>query len=155
LQEQAAYLPEDNPLTLEKIALGKQLFWDKRWSQNGTVACVSCHDPNHGWADPRQFSSRFDGKPTPRHSPTLSLGLSETKKEGNMSIRPRMRVVSGALLLAFLLLFSGNPVMALQVGDKAPDFSLPATTAEKISLADFVGKKPVVVFFYVYAFTNP
>jgi peroxiredoxin Q/BCP len=71
-----------------------------------------------------------------------------------MSIRPRMRVVSGALLLAFLLLFSGNPVMALQVGDKAPDFSLPATTAEKISLADFVGKKPVVVFFYVYAFTN-
>jgi len=71
-----------------------------------------------------------------------------------MSLSPRMRVVSGALLLGILLLLSGNPVMALQVGDKAPDFSLPATTAEKISLADFVGKKPVVVFFYVYAFTN-
>ena len=71
LQEQAAYVPDDNPLTPEKIALGKQLFWDKRWSRNGTVACVSCHDPKHGWADPRQFSSRFDGKPTPRHSPTL------------------------------------------------------------------------------------
>src|SRR5262245_9407035 len=71
LQEQAAYVPEDNPLTPEKIALGKQLFWDKRWSRNGTVACVSCHEPSHGWADPRQFSARFDGKPTPRHSPTL------------------------------------------------------------------------------------
>ena len=71
LQEQAAYVPDDNPLTAEKIALGKQLFWDKRWSRNGTIACVSCHDPNHGWADPRQFSLRFDGKPTPRHSPTL------------------------------------------------------------------------------------
>lgn len=71
LQEQAAYVPEDNPLTPEKIALGKQFFWDKRWSRNGTVACVSCHDPNHAWADPRQFSVRFDGKPTPRHSPTL------------------------------------------------------------------------------------
>jgi cytochrome c peroxidase len=71
LQEQAAYIPEGNPLTPEKIALGKQLFWDKRWSRNGTVACVSCHDPNHGWGDPRQFSSRFDGQPTPRHSPTL------------------------------------------------------------------------------------
>ena len=71
LQEQAAYIPEDNLLTPEKIALGKQLFWDKRWSRNGTVACVSCHDPDHGWADARQFSSRFDGKPTPRHSPTL------------------------------------------------------------------------------------
>ena len=71
LQEQAAWIPDDNPLTAEKIALGKQLFWDKRWSRNGTVACVSCHDPSHGWADPRRFSARFDGKPTPRHSPTL------------------------------------------------------------------------------------
>jgi cytochrome c peroxidase len=71
LQEQAAYIPDDNPLTPEKIALGKKFFWDKRWSRNGTIACVSCHDPNHGWADPRQFSLRFDGKPTPRHSPTL------------------------------------------------------------------------------------
>ena len=44
LQEQAAYTPEDNPLTPEKIALGKRFFWDKRWSRNGTVACVSCHD---------------------------------------------------------------------------------------------------------------
>src|SRR4029453_10378625 len=70
LQEQAAYIPDDNPLTPEKIALGKQLFWDKRWSRNGTVACVSCHEPNHGWGDPRQFSARFDGKPTSRHSPT-------------------------------------------------------------------------------------
>ena len=71
LQEQAAYVPDDNPLTPEKIALGKQLFWDRRWSRNGTVACVSCHDPAHGWADPRPFCLRFDGKPTPRHSPTL------------------------------------------------------------------------------------
>jgi cytochrome c peroxidase len=71
LQEQAAYIPEDNPLTPEKIALGKQFFWDTRWSRNGTVACVSCHDPNHGWGDPRQFSVRFDGTPTSRHSPTL------------------------------------------------------------------------------------
>jgi cytochrome c peroxidase len=71
LQEQAAYIPEDNPLTPEKIALGKQLFWDKRWSRNGTVACVSCHDPDQGWADARQFSTRFDGTPTPRHAPTL------------------------------------------------------------------------------------
>ena len=71
LQEQAAWIPDDNPLTPEKIALGKQLFWDKRWSRNGTVACVSCHEPAHGWADPRQFSVRWDGTPTPRHSPTL------------------------------------------------------------------------------------
>ena len=71
LQQQAANIPDDNPLTPEKIALGKQFFWDKRWSKNGTVACVSCHLPDRAWADPRQFSTRFDGGPTPRHSPTL------------------------------------------------------------------------------------
>jgi peroxiredoxin len=58
------------------------------------------------------------------------------------------------LLLGALLCLSAGHVMALQAGDKAPDFSLAATTAEKISLDDFVGKKPVVVFFYLYAFTN-
>jgi len=71
-----------------------------------------------------------------------------------MNRSPRMRAISGALFLGILLLLSADRVMALQVGDKAPDFSLPATTAEKISLADFIGKKPVVVFFYVAAFTN-
>src|SRR5262244_726180 len=43
LQGEAAFIPDDNPLTPEKIALGKKFFWDKRWSASGTVACVSCH----------------------------------------------------------------------------------------------------------------
>jgi len=59
-----------------------------------------------------------------------------------------------ALLSGVLLGLGASHVLALQVGDKAPDFSWPATTAEAIKLADFVGKKPVVVFFYVYAFSN-
>lgn len=71
LDANAAVIPNDNPLTPEKVALGKQFFWDKRWSRNGTVACVTCHDPNHEWADPRRFSLTFQEKPTDRHSPTL------------------------------------------------------------------------------------
>ncbi len=71
LQETAAYIPDDNPLTPEKIALGKQFFWDKRWSFSGTVACVSCHPPDHGWSDLAQFSTHANGKPTPRHAPTI------------------------------------------------------------------------------------
>jgi peroxiredoxin len=42
----------------------------------------------------------------------------------------------------------------LQVCDKAPDFALPGTTAESIKLADYLGQKPVVLFFYIGAFTN-
>lgn len=41
----------------------------------------------------------------------------------------------------------------LKVGDFAPDFSLPATTAEKITLSDFREKKNIVVAFYGMDFT--
>jgi len=71
LSEQFAYIPADNPLTREKIAFGKQLFWDKRWSRSGTVACVSCHQPDHGWSDPQQFSLDFAGQRTAHHAPTI------------------------------------------------------------------------------------
>jgi len=43
----------------------------KRWSYNGTVACVSCHQPDHGWADPQQFSTHANRKPTARRAPTI------------------------------------------------------------------------------------
>jgi len=71
LQADAAQIPDDNPITPEKVALGKKFFWDKRWSASGTVACASCHRPDHGWSAPRRFSIDFEGKPTPRHAPTL------------------------------------------------------------------------------------
>jgi len=51
-----------------------------------------------------------------------------------------------------LLLINAGDVNALKVGDKAPDFTLPSTTGEKISLSQFRGKKPVALFFYVFAF---
>src|SRR2546430_4754390 len=85
LQEHAAYVPDDNRPTREKIALGKQLFWDKRWSRNGTVACVSCHDPTHGWADSRQFSLTFEGKPTARHR--SEEHTSELQSQSNLVCR--------------------------------------------------------------------
>ena len=66
-----AAVPADNPLTAAKIALGKQLFWDPRWSTTSTVACVSCHQPEHGWSDPQRVSFDHTGKPTARHTPTL------------------------------------------------------------------------------------
>ena len=43
---------------------------------------------------------------------------------------------------------------ALQVGDKAPDFSLPSTKGSNVKLSDFEGKKSVVIFTYIGAFTK-
>ena len=73
-------------------------------------------------------------------------------KGDTMNTSRRTPWVSAVLLSGVLLLFSATGVMALQVGDKAPDFSLPATTAEKVSLGDYLGKKHVVLFFDIAAF---
>src|SRR4029077_10477888 len=39
----------DNPQTPEKIALGQKLFFDGRLSADGTVACVTCHNPERAF----------------------------------------------------------------------------------------------------------
>ena len=59
----------------------------------------------------------------------------------------------GKTFLVFGLLLSGllgtsRDSSALDVGDKAPDFTLPATTGGKISLSQFRGKKLVLLEFY-------
>ena len=36
----------------------------------------------------------------------------------------------------------------IDTGDRAPDFELPSTTGHAVRLADFLGKKNVVLFFY-------
>jgi peroxiredoxin len=71
-----------------------------------------------------------------------------------MMMGRRGRLMTTGLLAGLVLVLCSGSVTALEVGDKAPDFSLPATTAERVSLADYLGKQHVVVFFYVYAFTN-
>jgi peroxiredoxin Q/BCP len=59
-----------------------------------------------------------------------------------------------SLLLGAALLLAAQSSFALQVGDKAPDFSLPSTKGANIRLSDFAGKQSVVVFFYIGAFTK-
>ena len=63
--------PADNPTSPAKVALGAQLFVDKRLSGSGNMACQSCHFRNLGWTDALPFSRRDDGVVNIRHSPTL------------------------------------------------------------------------------------
>jgi peroxiredoxin Q/BCP len=56
------------------------------------------------------------------------------------------------VLLVSLLLASSAP--AVDVGEQAPDFTLPSTTGDKISLSQFKGKKHVLIEFYSEDF-NP
>ena len=64
-------VPADNPMTPEKVALGKQLFFDTRLSKTGMMSCETCHLPEKGWADGNALSARFDGSMNTRHTPTL------------------------------------------------------------------------------------
>ena len=52
----------------------------------------------------------------------------------------------GLLVLAVVAIT--RPTLALEVGDKAPEFTLPSTTGEKISLSQFRGKKLILLEFY-------
>ena len=65
----------------------------------------------------------------------------------------RMGIGSILSLAALLGLAAGKLVLALSVGDKAPDITLPATTQEKWSLSEVLGKKNVVLFGCIGAFT--
>jgi cytochrome c peroxidase len=65
------YVPKDNPLTEAKIALGKELFFDKRLSADGTVNCATCHDPKLAFTDGKRFSDGINGRRGKRNSPTL------------------------------------------------------------------------------------
>ncbi len=64
-------VPADNPMTAEKIALGRRLYYDKQLSADGTVSCASCHDPQFGFADPKPVSEGVQKKTGTRNSPTV------------------------------------------------------------------------------------
>lgn len=63
--------PEDNPPTADKIALGKQLYFDKRLSRDNTISCASCHAPDKGFSNADQFATGFKGQKGGRNSPTV------------------------------------------------------------------------------------
>ena len=64
----------------------------------------------------------------------------------------RNRFIRAIALPIVLFAFSGM-VAAIEVGDKAPDFDLVSTQGGKFKLSSLVGKKNVVIEFYVLDFT--
>jgi cytochrome c peroxidase len=63
--------PEENPTTAEKAELGRKLFFDKRLSLDGTVACATCHDPHKAFTDQLATSIGIKGQRTERNAPSI------------------------------------------------------------------------------------
>jgi cytochrome c peroxidase len=64
--------PIGNRTTDAGAALGRVLFHDKRLSITNTVACVSCHQRDHGFASPERFNTGAIGIPLTRNAMALA-----------------------------------------------------------------------------------
>ena len=64
-------VPKDNPLTKEKVDLGRQLYFDTRLSADDTVSCASCHNPTLGFGDGHSTSTGIKGQMGDRNAPTV------------------------------------------------------------------------------------
>lgn len=64
-------VPADNPMTEAKVALGKQLYYDKRLSGDGNRSCYGCHLKEHGLTDGRAMALGAFDKQLTRAAPTM------------------------------------------------------------------------------------
>jgi cytochrome c peroxidase len=64
-------VPEDNLLTDARVKLGRLLFFDPILSADNSVACASCHQPEHGFSGGEAKPRGIKGRQTTRKAPTL------------------------------------------------------------------------------------
>lgn len=64
-------VPEVNPLTDQSVSLGRKLFFDPILSDDDTVSCASCHQPEHGFASPDAKAIGVRGRVGKRNAPSL------------------------------------------------------------------------------------
>jgi cytochrome c peroxidase len=74
-----AFIPVDNALTIERVKLGHKLYFEKRLSADGTVACATCHDVTRGFTDQLAVSEGIKDQNGRRNAPTtLNVALLQT-----------------------------------------------------------------------------
>lgn len=65
-------VPEENPLTPDKIELGRLLFFDRRLSHNNTFSCAMCHIPEQGFTSNELATAvGIEGRTVRRNAPTI------------------------------------------------------------------------------------
>jgi cytochrome c peroxidase len=64
-------LPDSADVDMDKVLLGRSLYFDTALSGDGTVSCATCHMLEHGGAEPRKTSTGIGGHVGPINSPTV------------------------------------------------------------------------------------
>lgn len=65
-------IPSSNPLSAEKVRLGRHLFYERRLSINETQSCADCHPQSRAFSDPRPLSLGATGQSTRRNAMSLT-----------------------------------------------------------------------------------
>jgi cytochrome c peroxidase len=63
--------PESNPITKEKAALGRALFFDKALSRDRSVSCATCHLPDRAFTDDKPLAVGLAGRKGTRRTPSI------------------------------------------------------------------------------------
>lgn len=71
LNQDDFYLPSDNPMSKDKVELGRTLFFDLRLSSDNTVSCATCHSPQTAFSDNRPVSLGVGLGAGDRNAPTI------------------------------------------------------------------------------------
>ncbi len=66
-----------------------------------------------------------------------------------MRLRP---ILLAGVLVSFV---AAGPAAAVEVGQKAPDFTIAGTGGKQVKLSEMLGKGPIVVYTFIQAFTGP
>jgi cytochrome c peroxidase len=64
-------VPENNPMTVEGVELGRHLFYEKMLSGDNSMSCATCHAPAAAFSDTNQYSKGIDGIQGTRNSMAL------------------------------------------------------------------------------------
>lgn len=65
-------VPADNPMSADKVLLGRHLFYDKRLSRDGSLACASCHEQARAFTDGKAVSKGVTGESGTRSAMSLT-----------------------------------------------------------------------------------
>jgi cytochrome c peroxidase len=110
--------PPDNPTTPAKVELGRHLFYDKRLSANGTMACSTCHNQARAFTDGRRTAVGITGEVSKRNSMALAnVAYFPTLTWGNPQIQ-------SLEVQALIPVFGEHPVEMGMAGKEARLFEL-------------------------------
>jgi cytochrome c peroxidase len=97
-------VPAENPMSTQKVELGRHLFYDTRLSANGTLSCASCHRQSIAFTDRRTVGIGSTGEAHPRNSMSLAnVGYASVLNWGN----PNVLELEGQALIP---MFGEHPV---------------------------------------------